>query len=77
MAYCGPGGRLERNMLALASAQQGQNPTLVLFLILVVVVAVFWRAILAIATAAIVVGFVFLLVITVADILHALHALIP
>jgi hypothetical protein len=64
-------------MLALASTQQGQNPTLVLFLIIVVVVAVCWRAILAIGIAAITVGFVFLLVTISVDILHGLHALIP
>jgi hypothetical protein len=64
-------------MLALASAQQGQNPTLVLFLIAVVAVAVFWRAILAIGIAAIIVGFVFLLVTIWVDIIHGLHALIP
>ena len=64
-------------MLALASAQQGQNPVLVLFLIAVVLVAVFWRAILTFAIAAIIVGFVFLLVATWIDTIHALHALIP
>jgi hypothetical protein len=64
-------------MLALASTQQGQNPTLVLFLIVVVAVALFWRAILAIGIAAVVVGFVFLLVTILLDILHGLHALIP
>lgn len=64
-------------MLALASTQTGQNPTLVLFLIVVVVVAVFWRAILAISIAAIFVGFVFLIVTISVDILHGLHALIP
>ena len=64
-------------MLALASTQQGQNPTLVLFLIVVVVVAVCWRAILAIGIAAITVGFVLLLVTISVDILHGLHALIP
>jgi len=64
-------------MLALAATQQGQNPTLVLFLIAVVAVALFWRAILAIGIAAIVVGFVFLLVTILLDILHGLHALIP
>jgi len=64
-------------MLAIASTQQGLNPTLVLFLIVVVVVALCWRAILAIGIAAIIVGFVFLLVTISVDILHGLHALIP
>ena len=77
MAYLQTGQTIGANVLALASAQQGQNPTLVLFLILVVVVAVFWRAILAIGIAAVIVGFVFLLVTILVDILHGLHALIP
>jgi hypothetical protein len=64
-------------MLALASAQQGQNPTLVLFLIAVVAVAAFWRAILAFGIAALVVGFVFLLVTIWLDTIHGLHVLIP
>jgi hypothetical protein len=77
VAYLRTGQTIGTNMLALASAQQGQNPTLVLFLIAVVAVAVFWRAILAIGIAAIIVGFVFLLVTIWVDIIHGLHALIP
>ena len=49
-------------MLALASAPQGSNPTLVLIIIAAVVVAFFWRAILKVAIAALIIGFVFLLV---------------
>jgi hypothetical protein len=64
-------------MLALASASQGQNPTLVLILIAAVVVAVFWRTVLKIGIAAVVIGFVFLLVSSLLEILHGLHALIP
>ena len=64
-------------MLALASASQGSNPTLVLIIIAAVVVAVFWRAILKIAIAALIIGFVFLLVDGMLVILHGLHALIP
>jgi hypothetical protein len=64
-------------MLAVASAPQGQNPTLALILIAAVVVAVFWRTVLKIGIAAAIIGFVFLLVSSLLEILHALHALIP
>jgi hypothetical protein len=64
-------------MLALASASHGQNPTLALILIAAVVVAVFWRMVLKIGIAAVIIGFVFLLVSSLLEILHALHALIP
>ena len=64
-------------MLALASAPQGQNPTLALILIAAVIVAVFWRTVLKIGIAAAIIGFVFLLVSSLLEILHALHALIP
>jgi hypothetical protein len=65
------------NMLALASAAQGQNPTLILLIIAAVVVAAFWRTILTIGIAAVVIGFVFLLVTGLLEIVHSLHALIP
>jgi len=64
-------------MLAVASAPQGQNPTLALILIAAVIVAVFWRTVLKIGIAAAIIGFVFLLVSSLLEILHALHALIP
>jgi hypothetical protein len=64
-------------MLALASASQGQNPTLILIIIAAVVVVAFWRPILAIGCAAMIIGFVFLLVTGLLEILHGLHALIP
>jgi hypothetical protein len=64
-------------MLALASAPQGQNPTLALILIAAVIVAVFWRTVLKIGIAAAIIGFVFLLVSSLLEILHALHGLIP
>jgi putative effector of murein hydrolase LrgA (UPF0299 family) len=64
-------------MLALATAPQGQNPTLILIIIGAVVAAVFWRTILKIGIAATVIGFVFLLVTVLLDIVHGLHALIP
>jgi hypothetical protein len=64
-------------MLALASASPGQNPTLILIIIAAVVVAAFWRTILKIGIAAVMIGFVFLLVNGLLDIVHGLHALIP
>lgn len=62
-------------MLALATASQGQNPILVVIVIAAVVVAVFWRAILKVGMAALVIGFMFLLVNGLLDVVHALHAL--
>jgi hypothetical protein len=64
-------------MLALATASPGQNPTLILIIIAVVIVAAFWRAILKIGIAAVIIGFIFVLVTGLLDIVHSLHALIP
>jgi hypothetical protein len=52
-------------------------PTLILLVIAAVVVSAFWRTILKIGIAAIIIGFVFLLVTGLLEILHGLHALIP
>ena len=52
-------------------------PTLVLIIIAAVVVAAFWRTILKIGLAAMIIGFLFLLVTGLLEIVHALHALIP
>jgi len=64
-------------MLALVAASQGQNPILVVIVIAAVVVAVFWRMILKVGLAALVIGFMFLLVSGALDVLHVLRALIP
>ena len=64
-------------MLALASASQGLNPTLVVLIIAAVVVAAFWRAIVKVGIAAIIVGFLFLVVSGALDVLHAVRAFIP
>ena len=64
-------------MLALASAPQGSDPTLVLIIIAAVIVAFFWRPILKVGAAAVVIGFAFLLVNGVLDVLHSLRGLIP
>lgn len=64
-------------MLALASASQGQNSTLVVLIIAAVVVAVFWQILLRIGIAAMIIGFVFVLVSGLLEILHTLRGLIP
>ncbi len=64
-------------MLALATASQGQNPTLILIIIAAVVVAAFWRTILKVGIAAVIIGLAFLLVSGLLDIVHGLRALIP
>jgi hypothetical protein len=64
-------------MLALASASQGQSPTLILIIIAAVIVAAFWRTVLKIGVAAVIIGFVFLLVSGLLEVAHGLHALIP
>jgi hypothetical protein len=63
-------------MLALATASPGQNPTLILIIIAAVIVAAFWRAILKVGIAAIIIGFAFLLITSLLDILHGLQALL-
>ena len=64
-------------MLALSSASPGPSPTLILIIIAAVIVAAFWRTILKIGIAAVIIGFVFLLVTGLLEILHALHLLVP
>lgn len=64
-------------MLALASAPQGQNLTLILIIIAAVIVAAFWQTILKIGIAALIIGFAFLLVTGLLDTLHGLGTLIP
>lgn len=51
--------------------------TLVLIIIAAVIAAFFWRPILKIAIAALVIGFAFLFVTGLLEIVHGLHALIP
>ncbi len=62
-------------MLAFAIASSGQNYTLFLLLI-AIVVAFFWRAIVKVGMAAIIVGFAFLYVTGLLYVLHGLHALL-
>jgi hypothetical protein len=63
-------------MLALATASPGQNPTLILIIIAAVIVAACWRAILKVGIAVIIIGFAFLLITSLLDILHGLQALL-
>ena len=51
--------------------------TLILITIGAVIVAVFWRTVLKIVIAAVLIGFVFLFVSGLLEVLHSLHALIP
>ena len=64
-------------MLALASASHGQNSTLIVIIIAAVAVAAFWRTILKVGIAAMIIGLLFLFIAGLLDILHGLHALIP
>jgi hypothetical protein len=64
-------------MLALSSAPQGSDQTLILIIIAAVVVAFCWQTLLKVGIAAVVIGFVFLLVTGMLEILRALHGLIP
>ena len=50
---------------------------LVLIIVAAVILAVFWKTILKVIIAALVIGFVFLCVTGALDIVHGLHALIP
>lgn len=64
-------------MLALASAPSGQNSTLIVVIIAAVAVAFFWRTILKVGIAAVIIGFLFLFIAGLLDVMHGLHALIP
>ena len=60
-----------------AHATLGQNPTLILLVIAAVVVAFCWRILIKIGLAAVVIGFAFLMISGMLDVLHGLHSLIP
>jgi Na+-transporting NADH:ubiquinone oxidoreductase subunit NqrB len=64
-------------MLALASASQGQNSTLIVVIIAAVAVAAFWRTILKVGIAAVIIGFIFLLIAGLLEVLQGLRGLIP
>jgi hypothetical protein len=60
-----------------AHATHGHSPTLILLIIATVVVAFCWRILIKIGLAAIVIGFAFLMISGLLDVLHGLHSLIP
>jgi hypothetical protein len=64
-------------MLALASATYGLSPTFVIVVIATVVVAIFWRFLIKAGIAILIIGFVFIFITAVLDILHGLHSLLP
>jgi hypothetical protein len=64
-------------MLALASASQGLSPTLVIIVIATVIVAVFWRFLIKAGIAVLIIGFLFIFITAILDILHGLHSLLP
>jgi hypothetical protein len=65
-------------MLALASsASPGLSPTLVILIIAAITVAVFWRFLIKLGFAILAIGFAFVFITAVLDILHGLRALIP
>jgi len=64
-------------MLALPPGSASLSPTFIVIIIAAVILAVFWQTLLNIGIAALVIGFLFVLVSGVLDILHALRGLIP
>jgi hypothetical protein len=50
---------------------------LILLIIAAVILAVFWKTLLKVIIAALIIGFVFMCVTSVLDIVHSLHAMIP
>jgi len=64
-------------MLALAAAAHGQDPTQILIILAAIAAAIFWRALLKIALALIVILSVVLLSRGVSVFLHDLHLVVP
>jgi hypothetical protein len=64
-------------MLALSSGSASLSSTFIIIMIAAVIVAFFWRTLLKIGIAAMIIGFAFVLVSGLLDILHALRGLIP
>jgi hypothetical protein len=64
-------------MLALATAAHGQDSTQILIILAAVAAAIFWRSLLKIGLAIVIIGFFLLLITTVAALIHGLHLLIP
>lgn len=68
---------LVRALAQAAQTAQGLSPTLVLVVIVGVAVAFFWRFLIKLGIAALIIGFLFVLISAARDILLGLHALIP
>jgi len=64
-------------MLALATAAHGQDPTQILIVLAAVGAAIFWRSLLKIGLALVIIGFFLLLITGAAAVVHGLHPLIP
>jgi hypothetical protein len=64
-------------MLALATAVHGQDPNQILIILAAVAAAIFWRSLLKIGLALVIIGFFLLLITGAAGVVHGLHPLIP
>jgi hypothetical protein len=64
-------------MLALATAAHGQDSTQILIILAAVAAAIFWRSLLKIGLAIVMIGFFLLLITSAAALIHGLHLLIP
>jgi hypothetical protein len=67
---------METDMLALATAAHGQDPNHILIVLAAVGAAIFWRSLLKIGLALVIIGFFLLLITGAAGVIHGLH-LIP
>jgi hypothetical protein len=64
-------------MLALATAAHGQDSTQILIILAAVAAAIFWRSLLKIGLAVVMIGFFLLLITSAAALIHGLHLLVP
>jgi hypothetical protein len=60
-------------MLALATAAHGQDPDQILIILAAVGAAIFWRSLLKIGLALVIIGFFLLLITGAAGVVHGLH----
>jgi hypothetical protein len=64
-------------MFALATAAHGQDPNQILIILAAVAAAIFWRSLLKIGLALVIIGFFLLLITGAAGVVHGLHPLLP
>jgi hypothetical protein len=64
-------------MLALATAVHSQGPTQILIILAAAAAVIFWRALIKIGIALVIIGFFLLLITEAAALIHGLHLLIP